>query len=160
MSASEEEPMKVKIKLEVYVHDEFVDEIPDFAYVDIDEAFIDRILHLRDVLKEHNIDQISNYDYSPTFMANETDENYDIIGEKEYEDFRAECLMLNITEHIISWSFLIKNTSINGDVDSISIEMLEKMKETMTMPVDNLPTLINDEDPYIKDIVKERLKNG
>lgn len=158
MSASKEEPMKVKIKRDVNVYDEYIDDTPDFAYVEIDEKFIDEIFRLHKVMKENKIDKIANYDYTPEYMLNELDENGDETGnEIEADEFRTECEMLNIIGNSIYWSFLVKHTNAQGEVTGFDIKTLKKYKEVMNMPVENLPTLINDEDEAIQSIAKERM---
>ena len=140
----------MRIKLEVYVNDEYFDDTPSFAYVEIDRALIERIFFLQEKLKELEVDKMSTYEDGVTFTQ-ETDE-----GEEEMEDFRYECLMLNVYKESINWSFLVKNTNISCNLESIYVEELKRMYEAMTCPLEDLPTMINHENPAVQAIVKER----
>jgi len=144
----------MKIKLEVYVNDEYFDDTPDLAYVEIDKAFIERIFFLQKKLEEIKVDKMSTYEGDVTFMQ-ETNE-----GEEEHEDFRYECLMLNVYKGEIDWSFLIKHTNISCNLQSLYVEELKRMYEAMTCPIEDLPTMVNEENKNIQAIVKERLSES
>ena len=154
---------KYETILEVYVHDEFVDNKPDKAKVTITQEFFEKdIKPAIKFLKKHKALSVSYFDGIDMFYNNETDEDYEETGKLvEYEDFRADLTKLVIHTDSIHWAGCIKNTSIQWETDSISIKELEQYFDVISMSEEEIPLILSDDIKYdsVKEALKSRINN-
>jgi len=145
----------MKTRLEVFINDEFIDDTPDVAYAEIDKDFLERIFDLQKIMKEKDIDEICNYDGGIIFMDNNVDGE-----EEENKGFQYECLQICICKDFIYWKFLVNHTDVSGSTQLIYTIELNDFYKALTIPYKKLPLLVNHENPYVQQVIKERLNNG
>lgn len=121
---------------EVYCHDEYVDDKPTAADVDIDLSFINRVLLLNKTVKKLKVYKISEFDFSPEWLTE--DEERDVPW-----DGSIDVLTLDVTDNELHWSGYIKHTGILIETAGIPISDLLEIKKVLTMSKKNLPLLIN-----------------
>jgi hypothetical protein len=151
----------MKIKRDVFISDEYYDECADFAYVNIDLECLETVCSLHSLIKRHDLDEVSKCWGDIEFMDFIRDENYERTEDaEENNSMRYTNLVLRVNKHTAYWSFGIKNMEIEGSIQGYDIDTIKRAKKVMTMPLQNLPPYMNDEDELIKEIVKDRLKKG
>lgn len=139
--------MKVKFIKETRSFDEYFDEGPTKAVIELDINKIEEILRYNKIVKKEKVDSITKFDYTPEYMR-ENDEE-ELTNDLECG---IECEIMHVTDNSVYWSFMIKHTNINGETDSISIETLKEILKIQKTKKDILPTLIND-------LISEEAKN-
>jgi hypothetical protein len=119
--------MPVTYNLPVQVNDEYYDEGPTHARITLDDALIARLYTLQKVVKDYKLYAVEDWDSTPEFLKGSEDDEND---HEEWDDGRADCLTLKVTDDSFFWEFFIKNTSIQCSVDGISFDDLkEQLKE-------------------------------
>lgn len=145
----------MKLTLDVHVHDEYFDG-PEKAIVEIDRKYVAHILELSKVVKNLKVYCIEEFDYSPEYFDVDYDNEEKLIPN---EDFRAEAVLLHITETNFYWGGLVKHTNIHWETGSAPIKLLQEAMRVWKTPKKNLPTLIGSlKHPEVALELERRLK--
>jgi len=124
--------------LETNCLDEFYDDIPTSALVEITKKDVERIAQLRQAVKDLGVYKIDEFDYSPIWCKqiavgdlSENDNEEDssdiiILNEKpeiaDDEPARMECDILEVTSSGFKWHAYIKHTNVLVNTIDIGFE--------------------------------------
>lgn len=140
---------------DVYCNDEYCNEYPVKAKIELNKERVERILTLNETVKELKVLKICEWDYVDYLASDPGD-----AGDDEEWDGSVECEQCCIYDTSVSWTAILKHTNISIDTDSVSIKELEEIKKVYDTPEENLPLLIESlEYDSSKEVLTERLKS-
>ena len=117
--------------VKVNVYDEYFDEGPTYAIVEVDEALAKQIIKMQAAVKDCNaycmVDFDSHVEFKEQKDPAEDDENVTVIPELVDWDGRTECETLHVTDSRFFWNAGIKHTSINMETEAIAIDELKEL---------------------------------
>ncbi len=113
-----------KFHVNVYHRDQFYDEVPTRAILDIPEEMINRILDMRKSVLDGNLYCAEVWDCTPDYRECE---NEDDPPEKwtEYEG-RVDVQRLRVTDKEFQWVGTIKHTTVEVETSPLDIADLEE----------------------------------
>jgi len=119
----------MEVVLEVQTADAFDDSPAEYVKVDLDSNFIERILYLRNIAKQADVFQLQEFNYLPVPCSRNYDDPADtdekpVIRELSPEEFRSECMTMDVTEHTVNWSFYQKHGTSLHTTEGITIDDL------------------------------------
>ena len=105
---------------------EFFSKTADYAIVDLDANFIERIKTLSAAIRDLKVYKISEFNYACEFKAVDWDADPDKgkVALIEFEG-RMECYTLNVTEDDFYWSGLYKHTDVRWETESVPLAALD-----------------------------------
>lgn len=116
-------------RLIIPVHDnsEFFSDNADYAIVDLDATFIERIKKLAVVVRQMKVYKICEFNNACDFMAADWDAEPDNgkVRLKEFEG-RMECNTLNVTDDDFFWSGYYKHTDVRWETDTVRLAVLDE----------------------------------
>lgn len=148
--------MNIPIQLTVSVYNEFADDIPTHARIELNKNQIERIKKLSQVVKRHKVTYIAEWDCSPEFFVlDEAEEDPEI---KPW-DGSVECEMLVVRDTNFYWKGVIKHTDIRYETDIFSIKELDNLISFFkNEPINQLPRYLNEEEYSKREIALQRMK--
>ena len=116
-------------RLIIPVHDnsEFFSDNADYATIDLDATFIERIKSLAAAVRDLKVYKVSEFSNCCDFMTADWDAEPDNgkVFLKEFEG-RMECNTLNVTDDDFFWSGYYKHTDVRWETDTVLIKSLDE----------------------------------
>ena len=149
--------MVIPLELAVSVYNEYLDQEPTHARVNLTEVQIKRFRDLEKVVIENDVAYLADYDASPEYFY--LDEGEDPPEYKE-PGCRVECEMIVVRKGGFYWKGIIKHSepAIHYETDMISFVDLDKIIELYNLPLSEMPKFMNDEDYSKREIALHRMK--
>lgn len=144
--------MIIPIESDVYVYNDYADDIPTHIRVDINDELLTWIRKMEQIVQDNNIAYIADYEYSPKYIILMEDED----DPCEFTDI--ECQMIVVRKGSFYWKGLIKHTNINYESESISMEDIQEYIDFFNSPIKDMPMHIHDEDYSKKEIALRRMR--
>ena len=129
----------VKFIREISCGDEYFDDAPTHARIEIDEQLLKRIKLFQKVVKKLKANTVTEYGYRPDFLI-EIDEG--VFKNYSETDYRIEGCILHVGDISFWWSAYIKQTSIRIHTGDIYIDELEECLKVAQYKQEELPLLI------------------
>lgn len=144
----------MEYKLDVH-NSEWCDDGAEFCIVEITAKGVQEIVKLAKIAQEHDLNNVSKFDYSPEFYV--TDYEAEEERPKEF-DGRTECDQLIVGRDAVYWEGYYKHTGLLWSTDSVSIIRLQEMEKVASAEVEELPTFIDTlKTEQAQYLLKERL---
>jgi len=125
-----------RLIMPVHVQDDYFDDY-DCAVAELNQASIDRIRSLSEFVKiarqaDDTIYKIVAWDWCglKVFKSSYSDEpDEEELQLKEPEEYRIDCLCLNVSDDGFYWTFYPKHTSIYCETAAIAVALLDCFDE-------------------------------
>lgn len=149
--------MVIPIELSVSVYNEYLDQEPTHARVNLTEAQIKRFRDLEKVVIDNDVAYLADYDASLEYFY--LDEGEDPPEYKE-PGCSVECEMIVVRKGGFYWKGFIKhsNPAIHCETDMISFVDLDNIIKFYNLPLSEMPKYINDENYSKREIALRRMK--
>jgi hypothetical protein len=139
----------------VMVNDEFYDDGPSNARIEINSELLKRIRKLSKTVKELEAYCMEDWDVTPEFLGTNNDDG----GYKDW-DRTIETLRLKVDNDSFRWVGYIKDTNILCETEGIDIKEMDENLKVLRAKETDLPRLAVSEFKYpsSKELVEKRLK--
>lgn len=119
-------PSSKRLIIPVHSNSEFFPETADYAIIDLDAKFIERIKALSAAVRDLKVYKVSEFNYDCEFKAADWDADSDNgkVSLIEFEG-RMECNTLNVTDDNFYWSGLYKHTDVRWETESVPLAALD-----------------------------------
>jgi hypothetical protein len=143
--------MKLEYTTTVHIGNDYADDVPSHAVIELEIGMIRRILFLQKTCKKINVYKISEFDYTPSFKI-EADDG--IAGSPSGVDLRTskpglenwegaiDGLVLEVETDCFRWHGYIKHTDIEVSTESISSPEFKENLSVLKHNPKNLPLLV------------------
>jgi len=145
--------MKLKLNM---CNPEWCENGADTVVVEINSEFLDKVAELSAIVREHDLNNVSKFNYSPELFS------IDYEGEEEklvpYTG-RVECEQLVITSKDVYWEGYYKHTDFRWSTDSAGIEALRELLHIESCPLEELPPLVGTQlkSGWAEELLQKRL---
>lgn len=149
--------LTVSVYNELSVYNEFFDQEPTHARVQLDEKLIEWLRKMERVVKRNKIAYIADYECSPEYFYEDEGEDPPVFTEP---GCIVECEMVVVRKGGFYWKGLIKHSDpeVHYKTDLMSFDHLKDLIEFYNLPLSEMPKYINDEDYSLKTIALQRMK--
>jgi hypothetical protein len=149
--------MVIPIQLTVLVHNEYIDQGPTHARVQLDDKLIEWLRKMERVVKRNKIEYIADNNCAPIYFYLDEGEDPPVLIKP---GCNVECEMVVVKKGGFYWKGIIKHSdpAVHYETDLMSFNHLKDMIEFYNLPLSEMPKYINDDDYTKREISLQRMK--